>query len=120
MMYDVIAFVLISIIAIASIVYAVYLFGKNRRLVQSVIELHIERSALEDMISDQAINNSSTTDQGDGFIKFLSESREWAFNYIDDVQNAILVLKEKYDNNKALDESLQKLFGMLPENNKEK
>lgn len=120
MKYDVIAFILISIIAIASVAYSVYLFGKNRRLLKSVIELHIERSALEDMISNQALNKEEHIDQNDGFIKFLSDSREWAFDYIDSVQQVIFVLKEKYDNKKALDEPLNKLFEMLPENNKEK
>lgn len=120
MMYDVVAFILISIIALSAIGYAIYLVGKNRKLLRNVVELHIERAALENMISDQAINNLQPVDQGDGFIKFLSESREWAFNYIDDVQKEIFVLKEKYENKKALDESLQKLFDMLPTNNKEK
>lgn len=120
MRYDVIAFILISLIAIGAISYSLFLFRKNTRLIKSVIDLHIERSALEDMINSQALNNSSTADQGDGFIKFLSESREWAFNYIDDVQNEILVLKKKYESNKALDESLHKLFDMLPKENKEK
>lgn len=119
MRYDIIAFVLISLIAGAAIWYSIYLFRKNARLLKNIIELHIERSALEDMINAQALNNSNA-DQGDGFIKFLSESREWAFNYIDDVQSIILVLKEKYENNKALDESLHKLFDMLPKDNKEK
>jgi hypothetical protein len=120
MNYEVIAFTLISLISIVSIGYAFYLFGKNRRLVKNVIELHIERSALEDMISTQALGREEPIDQNDGFVKFLSDSREWAFNYIDNVQNTILVLKEKYDNKKALDESLKELFDMLPKENKEK
>jgi hypothetical protein len=120
MNYEVIAFTLISLISIVSIGYAFYLSGKNKRLVKNVIELHIERSALEDMISAQALSREEPIDQNDGFIKFLSDSREWAFNYIDTVQNTILVLKEKYDNKKAIDEPLKELFGMLPEKNKEK
>lgn len=120
MSYDIIAFALISLISIVAIGYAFYLSGKNKRLVKNVIELHIERSALEDMIAAQALNREEPIDQNDGFIKFLSDSREWAFNYIDNVQNTILVLKEKYDNKKAIDESLKELFEMLPKENKEK
>jgi hypothetical protein len=120
MSYDVIAFLLISLISIMSVGFSLYLFGKNRRLVKNIIEMHIERSALEDMIASKALNREESIDQNDGFIKFLSDSREWAFNYIDNVQNTIFVLKEKYDNKKALDESLKELFDMLPKNNKEK
>lgn len=118
MRYDIIAFTLISLISIASIAGNVFLFIKNRRMLKTIVELHISVNALQDMISVQA--TESNTDQGDGFIKFLSDSREWAFGYIDDVQQTLFVLKEKYDNKKALDEPLQKLFDMLPENNKEK
>lgn len=120
MRYDIIAFSLISIIAVLSIVYNFILFGKTRKLLASVITLHVERSALEDLVASQAINKEEAIDQNDGFVKFLSDSREWAFNYIDGVQETIFVLKEKYENKKALDETLQKLFSMLPENNKEK
>lgn len=118
MRYDIVAFVLISLISIAAIGYSIYLFSRNRKLVKSVIDLHLDRSALEDMIKNQAVTDP--IDQSEGFIKFLSDSREWAFNYIDNVQQVIFVLKEEYDKKKALDESLQKLFDMLPENNKEK
>jgi AcrR family transcriptional regulator len=119
-MYDVIAFVLMSVITVGAITYAIFAYFKNKKLLKAIVEAYIEKTALEDMIKDQAIRSLDNVDQGDGFIKFLSDSREWAFNYIDTVQNEIFVLKEKYDNKKALDETLQKLFDMLPENNKEK
>jgi hypothetical protein len=119
MRYDIIAFILIGFIGLVSTGIASFLFFKNRRMVKAIIELHIQRGALEDLISLHATRQDST-EQGDGFIKFLSDSREWAFNYIDNVQSTILVLKEKYDNKKAIDESLKELFKMLPDNNKEK
>jgi hypothetical protein len=117
MRYDIIAFVLIGFISLVSAGVASFLFFKNRRMVKTIIELHIQRGALEDLISLHAAKQDSPSEQGDGFIKFLSDSREWAFNYIDNVQSTILVLKEKYDNKKAIDESLKQLFEMLPDNN---
>jgi hypothetical protein len=120
MRYDIIAFILIGFIALVSTGFASFLLFKNRRMVKTIIELHVQRGALEDLISLHATRQDSPSEQGDGFIKFLSDSREWAFNYIDNVQNTILVLKEKYDNKKAIDESLKELFKMLPDNNKEK
>ncbi len=89
MRYDIIAFVLISIIALGSIAYSAWLFIKNRKLLKTIVELHVDRMALENLISNQALSNEQPVDQGDGFIKFLSESREWAFNYIEEVQKQI-------------------------------
>jgi hypothetical protein len=120
MRYDIIAFLLISLFAIALGAYSVYMFRKSKKLLTTIVELHIQRAALEDLINNQALNKEENVEQSDGFIKFLSESREWEFDYIDNVQQLIFVLKEKYDNKKALDEELKKLFDMLPENNKEK
>lgn len=60
----------------------------------------------------------------DGFVRFLSESREWAFNYIDDVQLSIVSLKnamDKGDSQQVL-EAFNQLVSFLPdeERNKEK
>jgi hypothetical protein len=120
MRYDIIAFALITLIAIGSLAYSAYSFFRHKKLLKTVVELYIARSALEDMIANQALNKEEHIDQNDGFVKFLSDSREWAFDYIDKVQQIIFVLKEKYDSKKALDEQLKELFNMLPENNKEK
>lgn len=39
-------------------------------------------------------------EQSDGFLKFVSDSREWAFNYIEDVQTKLAVFD--YDINEIL------------------
>jgi hypothetical protein len=120
MRYDIIAFVLMSVIVIASMLVSLYLYNKKQKMLKTIVDLYTANTALEDMISSQALSNVEPIEQSDGFVKFLSESREWAFNYIDNVQNTILVLKEEYDNKKAIDKTLNKLFEMLPDNNKEK
>lgn len=58
----------------------------------------------------------------DGFVKFLSESRDWAFKYIEDVQAAILELKEAKESGdrKKIKSSTDKLYELLPKENKEK
>jgi hypothetical protein len=55
-------------------------------------------------------------EQTDGFVKFLSESRDWAFNYIEDVQSSIKSLKDAKDNGKNTRAELNKLFKFLPDN----
>lgn len=88
-MYEVILIVLVSVIVLLLIANNVRLFLKNRKMLETLIQSFVERNALEDMIKTQALAEEKPIDQTEGFIKFLSESREWAFNYIENVQDEI-------------------------------
>jgi HEAT repeat protein len=89
MRYDIIAFVLITVIAVVCLLQSLYLYNKKQKMLKTIIDLYTANSALEDMIATQALGNTEPIEQSDGFVKFLSESREWAFNYIEDVQKQI-------------------------------
>ena len=89
MRYDIIAFVLITVIAVACLLQSLYLYNKKQKMLKTIIDLYTANSALEDMIASQALSSTEPIEQSDGFVKFLSESREWAFNYIEDVQKQI-------------------------------
>lgn len=93
MRYDIIAFILITIIAAFGVFRSVWTYNKYKRLVQVLIDVQLEKSVLEDMITKQATEASRPVDQNDGFIKFLSDSREWAFNYIEKVQEELSTFK---------------------------
>ncbi len=58
---------------------------------------------------------NASIEQTDGFVKFISESRDWAFKYIEDVQEAIGAVKVSASYGKVSEESLEKLFSFLPE-----
>ena len=83
---------------------------------QSLIDINHTKSKLSEALLEI---ESKKLKETDGFVKFVSESRNWAFQYIEDVQNTIVVIKNDWDNNKV-EESIEKLFDFLPENNKEK
>lgn len=74
-------------------------------LVQNQLKLEIEKRAAEE------IGNN------DGFIKFLSDSRDWAFDYIEKVQESIKNLKTAVDANDetAVKKAHQDLINLLPE-----
>jgi hypothetical protein len=107
----------------------VRLFLKNRKALEALIQSFVERDALEQMIKSQALSGEKPIDQTEGFIKFLSESREWAFNYIENVQDEItkfgVVLEEAKSQTKdaalkkilAGYEELKKFLPDLRENN---
>ncbi len=76
----------------------------------------IDRSAMLEEIErlNFIVNNSS--DLNDGFIGFLSQSREEAFAYISDVQLAIESLKMsmELEDSAMIDSSYNKLISFLP------
>ena len=47
--------------------------------------------------------------ESDGFVKFLSQSRDWAFEYIEDVQKALV----EFDNEVANKFEWAKTYGMV-------
>lgn len=48
--------------------------------------------ALQKVIEEQ---NSQMLEKTDGFLKFVSESRDWAFSYIEDVQEKLTSFDDK-------------------------
>jgi len=79
-------------------------------------ELFIKNRALEELNSqaNSGINMSDDTLHKENFIKFLSDSRDWAFEYIEKSQKTI---KEVSDDLKikGLDDYSEKLLALLPE-----
>jgi hypothetical protein len=102
------------------IVAYVRLHFKNKSifvdLVQSETNLMIILSRLED------IEKERTLEKSEGFIKFLSESRDWAFNYIEEAQLTIkdfLIKSEAVFRGSEIDPELlisyRKLRALLPD-----
>ena len=64
-------------------------------------ELFIKNRALEELNNqaNSGINMSDDTLHKENFIKFLSDSRDWAFTYIEDVQKSLTQFVEEVDPN---------------------
>jgi hypothetical protein len=87
----------------------------NRRLTAAATQAEMDR--IITMIQLEKMQSSNDVEKTDGFLKFVSESREWAFSYIEQVQTAIKeydVALSKKDPN-AMNEAYKKLIAMLPE-----
>lgn len=54
--------------------------------IQSEMDKHFLNQKLQEMSNELSILKLSETD---GFVKFISQSRDWAFEYIEEVQNAL-------------------------------
>jgi hypothetical protein len=108
---------------IVSVLIVSYIKEKNAHkkvfalLVQSIIDKEELLKNFQEFVNDQSVQAVQETD---GFVKFISESREWAFGYIEDVQKAIQVLADTPRSNRAeYNEAYKKLIAFLPEQTKE-
>jgi hypothetical protein len=84
-------------------------------------ELFIKNRALEELNSqaNSGINMSDDTLHKENFIKFLSDSRDWAFEYIEKSQQTIKEVSDEL-RLKGLDNYSEKLLALLPEIGQEK
>jgi hypothetical protein len=83
---------------------------------QVFAQLLVDRAALQEEVSRLSFINSNSADLENGFVKFLSQSREEAFSYIEEVQDAIFSIKIAIDLNDEtlLSEAYTKLISFLP------
>jgi hypothetical protein len=101
-------------ILVTIIIYLVYRFFKTRVLFKTLSDLYMQeladRMLLQKKVEElyQDIENAKL-EQTDGFLKFVSESRDWAFQYIEEVQTAL----SEFDKAIAPELEWAKTFGMV-------
>ena len=72
-----------------AIAYSVTLY-RITKINQAFAKLFISHESLQDFISKNNVEFKNDSDiHKENFIKFLSDSRDWAFTYIEDVQKAL-------------------------------
>lgn len=91
------------------------LFDKLKKCNLALTKLFLENEGLKEVI----FQNKDTEIQSDdgihkeNFIKFLSDSRDWAFEYIETSQKTIKEVSEELKN-KGLNKYSEKLMSLLP------
>jgi hypothetical protein len=107
----------VFLILLAVVSYTAIAFGlKNKKLASEVVQLKLDKLSLISRLEKELdARESVSLEQTDGFVKFLSESRDWAFNYIEDVQQSIQELQTAIESGYPTEEKLAKLFNHLPE-----
>lgn len=111
---DIIIIILSSVIVLLSTLLFYYWF-RHRNIIGAVTQLIVDKEVLLNKLEIANLENSKQVN--DGFIKFLSDSRESAFSYIEDVQTAIenyLVATEN-GNADEIATARMELFSHLPE-----
>lgn len=90
----------------------VRLFVSRRTLSNHLLQTVLDKLAIEDAYSKLAQEyDTISLQETDGFVKFLSESRAWAFTYIEEVQESILALNAAMAS--GVDEDIAKAYAKL-------
>ena len=118
---------IISLICYAAcvVVIMLLLFGlvrllfKNRKLFKECLKLRLDVLALSTKISELSqAEQDQRVEKTEGFLRFVSESRDWAFTYIEDVQAAIEQLRIAIDSDDTevdIETAYEKVISFLPD-----
>lgn len=88
-MTNIIIIVLGTLTASFAIAYSVTLY-RITKLNQAFAKLFISHESLQEFIAKNNVEFKNDSDiHKENFIKFLSDSRDWAFDYIEDVQSGL-------------------------------
>jgi len=109
-------------VLIGFLVYNIYKLKEgNKSLAALLIQESFDKAVLSEKLKDTlTIINNSNVDDKDGFIKFLSQSRDWAFEYIENAQSMMLALDSamKTDDPEQIDKAYHELMKLLPDEDK--
>jgi hypothetical protein len=88
----------------------------NIKLTTSVAQLTIDKQTIGEELDRLSFISSNSVDIENGFIKFLSETRDSAYEYIENVQEAIAELQSAMESGSEGDIAVayKKLIDFLP------
>jgi len=81
---------ILLIMFLSSFLYASAMWLKNKKLIKSLEQCNIDNEIIgKHMLHELKVLEDNESKAKDDFIKFLSESREWSYSYIEDAQKTI-------------------------------
>jgi hypothetical protein len=98
MILDFIAFGILGFFVFVLLINNLKLRSKTKNLTAQVIQISLDKAILSEELKkvlDQ--KDSESIEQSEGFLKFISQSRDWAFDYIEQVQAALLEFKNRVE-----------------------
>lgn len=87
-MFDMYVFIIFITMFIYLIISNVRIRLKNKTLSLQLLQERIDKNAIIDKIGKE-LDKTKPIEQTDGFLKFISESRDLAFSYIEEAQGGI-------------------------------
>lgn len=113
---------LLSALIIVAVLSASFisLYLKYKKVLKDFVQAEIDKLILFEQVEKTSQEISAMKIQEtDGFLKFISESRDWAFGYIENVQKAIEKLHKAMESNDEakITEAYAELIKFLPSDN---
>jgi hypothetical protein len=120
MIPELIAFLIFIVIFVFTLAANLRVTYKNKKLRDQVLQLALDKAMLLDSI-EKLSGKQNPIEKTEGFLKFISDSRDWAFKYIEDVQLAIEDFNKAIDSkdDEKIEIALNNLKSFLPENEEE-
>lgn len=88
--FEIGAYVLLSITFVTLLILIIKTSYKVRQLSVKLIKSEVDNAALREKLAELMTNSENKKlEETEGFVKFISQSRDWAFQYIEKVQIAI-------------------------------
>jgi uncharacterized protein YaaR (DUF327 family) len=93
---DFIIFALIVLVVVALLISVVRLRLKNRKLAIELLQATLDQNILLTKLAEELKKKEEVSvEKTDGFLKFISESRDLAFEYIEAMQEALVKFKDR-------------------------
>jgi hypothetical protein len=86
-MIDLIIYSILSITIFTLLYFLIKRTSQAKQFLTVSLQLNYENDLLQKQI--EKIIENQKLEQSDGFLKFVSDSRDWAFEYIEEVQKAL-------------------------------
>lgn len=99
------------------------LLFSRKKIANLLLQEILDKMVLQDSLDKLSEEHGALSIQGsDGFVKFLSQSREWAFGYIEEVQQSIVELDVAMNSleEEKISSAYKKLLEHLPKTDNEK
>jgi molecular chaperone DnaK (HSP70) len=120
MIPELIAFSIFIVMFVAALAANIRLIYKNKKLRNQMIQFALDKAMLLEHIEKNS-GKANSIEQSEGFLKFVSDSRDWAFKYIEDVQGAIVEFNSAVasKDDEKIESALNNLKSFLPDNEEE-
>jgi hypothetical protein len=95
MILDIVAPGVLLLVIVILLINNLSIRSKNRKLSSEVIQIALDKAAISERLRQELdTKESESIEKSEGFLKFISQSRDWAFDYIEEVQAALLKFKD--------------------------
>ena len=93
-------FVVVTVCFFALIYSYLSLSARYRNLLAAFTQTQVEKEIYKEKLTEYiSQKETKKVEETEGFVRFISQSRDMAFTYIEDVQKAIAELKDYFDKN---------------------